>query len=719
MKYTYKIIATSEYIATPDVSNCSISKTLSTNEIFYRTNLEGDLLFYGGDFDFLRGIFNLYRFVNFQVIENGGDTYNFLLDLWGEYDFQSKIANLKTISNDDYHIILKNIDKEINILSVNDFYSLSYDYERIKLQFNIDEFLTNPEVGSFWLNVGVDSFTGLPVPIWARQRYLFKSQLERDIYIQNGWILDETDSNYILKDWVNEYQEPDNTLHITSIGYFNPSDIPMNIQYPDNDAYLSDYTGLYVRGGGSRESYVVKNEAYYGSGKIETKRWLKFRDIVTYMINSIDDTIVINDNSFLYFNNFAQYQNLFIGAITDMILITDSQGVYRQKSNPATICNLTLSSLFRMLKDKFGIFWRINNKFFEFKHWTEAFTPSGSDFYNNFTNYYGINFSIGNNKISYQENEKFNRIKRADNSGNIDFIGTDILFPKIENLNIKEISFERFVFDINDLTVKPQRYSAENISQTVMASTDYILQDYISFWVNNDGSDIWDFLDGTAWAASTIFKQDRFISLINSSGIAYLYSNSFTVLSGETIKISGYWNNLITTTSFGIILEKYLQGNWIQITGWGFTTTLSITFEHTYISYDEGLYRLSIASNGAATVGLGLVELFLNKRYVIRKATGKLTGLDNLTNVELSTANTDDNDFAVAYDNKVIINNNERILSDVYLSETLEMTLDIPLNKLNNLNVNAYFTTVYDNIMRLKKVTKKLISSIANVILIK
>lgn len=187
------------------------------------------------------------------------------------------------------------------------------------------------------------------------------------------------------------------------------------------------------------------------------------KDVIQYVINELDSSIIFDSDSFLFLENNTIYNNLAIASLSDIILSEE-----QQKSEAATVCKITWKKLYDYLREYHYLYWFIDSdKKFRLKHQSEIIKTSGEI---DFTNYEGENLTPLT--YNYDTSNIYSIIKRTvadqyyDAAGNVR--GTDIEFPNIKRENVLEISFTSFFHSVNGTQLQPEDYPGDSIEDYVI-----------------------------------------------------------------------------------------------------------------------------------------------------------------------------------------------------------------------------------------------------------
>lgn len=677
----------SDYI---DLKNLKINRSLKEGEKQDLHEVSGSITFFGLDYDRIYTIYTAGTlFIDFDayndldIIQGSGQ-----LEIQGIYDEDKKVCTLSVINNDKYQEIWKNYGTDYNILENNaDIINVFAITQKAKLEFKATLFTENDGLGSvFYIN---------SAPYYARQNYE-ATDLEVSILTnRDGWQLKDGTTNTLIRDWTGVFP----AMTDDKLIFFGTGGV-INDQLPDNTAYLSAYT--YITGG-----LCINNNLYYGGTYVFYSNFVFVKDVIKYLFSQIDATVTFvedgtDTDSFGFLNKYTQFNYL---AICDIASVLTQNG--QSKTFPSSIANLSLEKLMTLFKEYFGAYWYIDSsKVFYLKQFTD-FTLTASVLpKHDLTNLYGFNFSENVKRYKINNSQRYDRIITKTTSGLIDFIGVDMVFPNIKTTNAKAINIESFFFDINDIANYPSRYNENSIDQFFMACLNTAFTQNVVYFFENSGTFPCTTGNGLALAAGEIiFSTDATYLEITNLGTttpaatANIWTNAFSAVAGDSLSI--YYNLTNrpdpATSSFLIMLviADDLDVNTGQIVA--------------YLSMDEGansdvitapitsnkyrIYFFSIPFDAAPSFDIDTFRVYNDNYYQIRQGTGALTLKTNISNVELSTANMQDEGFySQMSDTNVTINNINVDISTDYLNKFKELDeITIPCQDfVNDFNLTDY-----------------------------
>lgn len=272
------------------------------------------------------------------------------------------------------------------------------------------------------------------------------------------------------------------------------------------------------------EDYVIYNRARL------------ITEAIKYIFSKIDSTITFDSSSFTWLDDSTYHKYLLLFGASDFVLENEIQ-----KSNAATICNITWKKLYEYLSNERGLnlFWLItSDKKFRLKHISEL--TKSTDTSIDFRNYLGVNWT---NKISiYDTSEIYNleKLTVADpqNESYPDFQGVDIIFPDALFSNPKEQEITNFYHSIIQCQIDPDSYPGDSISDWFVvapdlgdgfSSSDDILSD--KTWAN--GSPVQVGATFTVAYENFSIPDPPDLGNIRASGIGLYSAATTTTINGE------------------------------------------------------------------------------------------------------------------------------------------------------------------------------------------
>ncbi len=471
-----------------DLSGCSIKQELVDNEMFYRYKLDGNLIFWGADYnDLLTFIgFNVGQFVLVHVYQNNTKLFETYIDIKNvSINYDSKLITCKTgETNDIYHQILKDIDKEQSIfLESKQTIKVQKETKRLYLyEYPVDS-------ADIFFTYTYNTYSRV---IWARQEIYTYTESEKNAYLAAGWSIDGL---ILVKSWTPDFPAPISGDFYTSFETTNFYTLNRNYQYaainyPNSETgnYLSalnDYTGMFyflvtdsLDPNYNKYGYVnLINENYYNLSDVfytYTSRACSFTSVLLKFFAAINPNI--DSLQFVNIESFnSNLSNMFLITMSDFVLSETGE----VKSNPSTNSKLTLKKILQFLKDFFNYYWYLEiydhgpvNKWRVYLvHYSEIYERGNtSHLGNNTIMYKGFNFTEGNNIINYDYSKKYSKIKRNSISTDVDFLGSDIEFSFVQLDNVLSIDNNVFFTDLNDIYLRKGSYNSDSIEQFVVCA---------------------------------------------------------------------------------------------------------------------------------------------------------------------------------------------------------------------------------------------------------
>lgn len=741
-----------EYFDTPILSG-ALKYSLIDNEIYYRLSYDGDIILYGEtNINNLRSaIINNYSFL-IDIYFDSSLIYIGLLDINGEFDYDKFTFKSRLITYDKYYNLIQNYNKDFNILdtaNVPEIWKIYTTYDtKSRIVFNVDSPFGDG-VGSAWgTPIAIDD-TYPPttfIQLYAREELELIDNINASQFVgSDGWTLKTGTTNVIIRDWTYSYSDSISQFYI--FPKYETSDM---FEYPlisqgENDyineqllyiapnidnrniTELSNYTIVYNSGillPTSMRAVIYANVDLYPSNKIFYTRARKLFDIIENLVTLYGYTI--NENTFAYFESKEKFQNLLVESISDAIL----DGFNNEKPFPTVLCNVTFKRITDYLKEKFNIYYYItDDNVIIFLHWTSRFTGLIAIGMNDLTTWQGINFCKNKNVITYDNNEKFNIIKRLNTGFYLDFVGKDILFSQVRIDNKKELSNEYMYIDIYDSLANKSKYPQNETNLMLFSCNSNTEINLLQYFRNGQ-------LDGDL----------RFFKINNEEGIKHVYpdenqnfiftsepisagatsrmlSNTMNFVPNETLNltIKSTWNYY--PAAYNIKLIKNWE-NWLtyEIIYQEDITTNDYTLNYTFTEYTENVMLLILSNyfnNSPAYYLINFTEINItsNKLFIIREAAGILNTI-TLPNMELSQSYCDNEEYAGAYDINANINGVDVELSESQLLKIKTQTIQtVSNNFVNDFDPEMYIKTELTENGELKEIVQPLDKSPINLIL--
>lgn len=671
-----------------DLTKLKCQRGLKDDEKQDIHELSGSISFFGTDYDMIRVKYDagqLFTSVDFyndiDILQGSG-----VIEIQGTYNEDEKIATLNVIPSDKYDLIWKNFNTEYNILdSVYAKFNVISSVERAKLEFKLNAFTENDGLGS--------AVGSVLTNYYARQSYE-ATDLEVTILTgRDGWELKDGTTNTLIRDWVGIFNEItlDNLI-------FQGSGGTINEQQPDTTAYLSLYT--YIEGG-----LCLDNNNYYGTGTITYSNFMFVKDVIKHILGKIDSSITfVNElgvtGSFGFLMSNPEFKNL---GIIDIASVLTQNGT--AKTYPSSIANLTFEKITKLLKEYFGADWYLDeNKVFYLKQYTDFTSAVSTLKSHDLTNINGFNYSENVKQYKTDNSKRYDRISTKTTSGLLDFIGVDMVFPNISNVNNKIINVDSFFFDINDICNYPQRYDENSQNQFFIAALDTSFNENLITSIENSTDEPCDSIGGTATIGGEQYIRDGSYMELSDIGATVegnIWTNAFSASAGDVFSIYYYLNNPpdYTVTNFLIFL---VISDDLNINIGTIVTALPVTNGSNAVTViapiTSNKYKIYFRAiiNTSPNFDITTFRVWNNNYYKIRKSTGALTLKTDISNVALSTANMQDAGFySRMSDTDVTINNVDVTISSAYLEKFKKLdAITIPCRDFyNDIDVTQYVKT--------------------------
>jgi len=466
-RFTYFDNTTEIDLTQIDFSGLTFGINDEATELIYIEKLNGSIKIFGSDFDVFYNLFlsgEIAVLGNFKV--NDSDYFNkiyYQLDA-KSFDIESKVVECEIVAEDDYYLLKRDYNKKFNVYKFDlARVSLTVYKQRTKLWF----YETEVTGSSLWLN---DSVIG---NIYAREEIKEATENEINSLVGiNGWMIEGTS---IVRDWSfsGDFATPTSAVMTTRI-ILHGEDYDINDQYPSVAYFLSDYTLLHFEQRPDLKYDVrsIINADYYGvenDFKYETvDNAIGLKSVIDDITKEIDSSI----SSFVTFNyeslfDFASGEAIVLQALSEIATAkTRSQTITGNQIEPATIGYLTLEKINRFLREYWNIYFYRSGNSILYKHYSELFGYATEN---------DLTVSrLGNltpvQEISFNSNDRFNRIERSLTADNIDFVGVDAEFENVKNDKIKTVSNQNFFTDIDDIIGNTtSKYSENSVDSWVFA----------------------------------------------------------------------------------------------------------------------------------------------------------------------------------------------------------------------------------------------------------
>jgi hypothetical protein len=552
-----------------NLKNLKCSLSLKEGQKQDILTMSGTISFYSTDFKRVLHYLNvgIYSLV-FELFNDLDISQGTGLILFQEgYDFANCIAELKVVSKAKYEKIYKNIATEFNFLEGNlPKKAFEVTTEIFKLEFSQNPFQENGGIGSLWYDLGYPIYISYSNPIvppyevttnfhlYARQSYQATTAEVKNLVGTSGWQLKDGTTHTLIRDWVGYFDAPD----ITTTNIYEDTIIKLskytgytgielqdiiepinsqvlspdtNVQFPNTiEDGFSTYTniGLQVNNNGAYKYGVgvyLNNSYYYPSTYHYFTNAYILGDVIKWLIGQIDDSILVYESGISFFwlwDSNIEFKYLRIIDLASL-LVQINGSTY----TPSFIVKLSLQSILDWLKNDFGADWYIedvSNLFIikQFKNFTKEVSSLKN---HDLTNINGFNISEDCSDIIFNNSNRYDRIVKKTTAGGIDFVGKDIVFSSISEVNIKTDINEIFYVDLTDIINFPSRYNEQSQNQFCVVC----LNEGVPYGVVKSGVGI---LSG------------KTLPNIHLS-ISWLQENLyFSRMSDNTVMINGYTKNI-------------------------------------------------------------------------------------------------------------------------------------------------------------------------------
>lgn len=624
-QYTFEVnqsIGGSDFVPLDAIdSKFPLSKKKVDNEIFGRFQ-DFNIECYDAGFELLQTIAAGKQQTELKVYLNTILQVNGVIELLGFQDENRELNKVKVKVDDEYKLLLEDIDREFNYFDGDlDIWTIQADTNIERLTIQTTAFTDPaPVVGSVWWNANLQFGGGPPVlrTYYARQEKRVKDFIADELIGTDGWVLltdHGDDTKTIVRDWTPYYP-----VAVTGDFVFN---IGLITDPPPGFAFIEFHVLL--------GNVFLDETAYYNLDPSETyTRARKLFDIIEYLVGEIDGTIVFDNtetstDSFFYFKDYSNpdaqdsLTELMVTQITDFILNDAGD----EKDEPATIANITFEKVLNFIKNRFYVWWELEDRsgtfYFVFKHWTERSFSSGIDFAD--FSYFGTNWSAGKEQYEYEQNKLWKFRKRQELSSNVDFVGLDLELLDVNSEVVRDVQFGTFFTDIWDIQNNPSKYPDNSINQFVLAATKR----------ESQGNDL---ITGITNSVTSPYETFSFaagvLTCINSSGSGLCTSDPISFERGDALVFTFDLidnGGQIPTLSFDGV-------NYFPIVGSNVIYTKPVRNNQS---------RPFSFSNGAgADWVIGSVTILEAKKYFynVLKSTGAISG-ESVANVTVGIGNTD------------------------------------------------------------------------------
>jgi hypothetical protein len=635
----------------------SMSKKEQNNEIFARFDFS-DIRFYYKDVQTLKVLATQKDTTEIQILLNGTLQGTGIVELLASVDDDKVIYEYNVKNDDIYTDIVDGYDTEINTITD------SIDSVGVKSNTDFSELTFS---SSFNFADGIGSLFGVfgGVNVYARQNLRVPDAVADSYIGSGGWkfvadFFNETDIARSFADsglaapTIGNFATVSNTAgdYLTSTTAQGHGTNDKFIYEGENMVYLREDSS----GAPTLVNYALYSDRYY-----ENITWYsRFRslfDVVKYVVGQIDSTILFDStgtttDSFYYFISYVNpdtqnsLKNLFVSGVPDLIL--DDSGF--QSSEPQTIGRTTFRKITDYLKEKFNIFWKLEDRsgsiYMVFKHWTETQKNTGKNA--DLNNWLNVNWTKNKNQYKYNSSEFYRLLKRKEIASGIDFVGSDIQTVGLNTEAIKELQFSTFFCDLSDLQASQSSYPDNSVTQFMLITTGGIqygdqIVDATTFAYVNDLAPLFDnftWVTDTITADSVAAAQCRTNFSITSGGVGGNAADNFQTDIEYTLTINS-----------GATPVLNIEGVEHTLTAGNNTMTINVPYPN----------RWFITVSGASDFVLQWIDIKATY-YEVLESTGALTG-ETKQNVALSVANSDAEHIGQIPSNKAIVNGIEITLA--------------------------------------------------------
>ena len=616
-----------------------LKKTVKDDEIFGRVEYSGDLKLYGDEYTAITTLMNTTDRAGFKIELSGNTIIEGYILLFGKFNEDEKICELSVNSYDNYSNIIDNIDKEINIIESFPVYKCRV-YNQVFLEYATETVSNFIITGN---GDNIDSGTPDYIPVNdalvggatrpADHWKCYTSEYTRTQSFPVRWF-DVTTvwvREYSYKKRIGDVKNPEPAsegwYYDSTITFPDGSKYDKYVRIPYNNAYTTytrnDNWPVY-----RKYTLQLPTDQY-----IEYSRGRKLQDVIQYMVEVLDSSILFDDNSFNYLENNITLKNIILIEISDFIPSTIT-GL--EKEEKAEIGNITFKELFQFMAEVWNIYYVLEdiggNYYFRLKHRSEINYAVGVGDIYDLTNYKGEDWSKGKNKYSYKDKYIYHRKKRNIQAGNQDFVGEDILVTNLESTGItQEINIDKFLFDVWDILENPTNYSNSS-GQFVMMNCDY---GFASNLATN--------IPGPPISIPFITEQSGFnlnFSWNDTTKTITAKTNVYTNSAISKLMVSSEYSVLNITCNVQIISGNAPTLEFVFVDASPVHTFTSGANNIIQFKNNDEDYRIKINLSGTGEfiiTSFSVVEV----RYTVRNIEGALSG-QSFANAELSIANIDE-----------------------------------------------------------------------------
>ncbi|MDT8303087.1 MAG: hypothetical protein RQ760_16530 [Sedimentisphaerales bacterium] len=662
----------------PIFGTASINKSVEDQQIFARVKLDGQIKFKGDDFQALNILRLTYAKCDIRVrhtVPGSLATTIFTgeLNLWGDYE-ENK-CSLKVEANDDYAELLTGKTKKVNVLNEP---AIKCDIEPSYNRLVFYE--TNVPQSSLWFTHNPASYS---IETYAREETVLSDHIADGLDGTGGWAIIETYANgtkKLARTW------EDGGFDTPIVTDFTYQDLPADPGYLLNSQY--NVGGYRVTLTAAYEILVMdvdlwrlawlKDEVYYPTATITYSRFRDLRGVIKYIVNKFDSSIQFDDDSWTYLDTHEDLNYLLIANVSDLI---PAAGV--EKTDEQEFGYLTFDKLMEMLREKLRLYWKIESvggvPYFRTKHRSEVLYTAGAI---DLTAYNGFDWC--RDVWSYVDLDIYNRYEREVEAKNIDFLGTDILVPSLDNIaETKVRGDEKWYFDIWDIISRGSDiYPADKDDEFCMIAAAPI---------ETDGNELLTEFINSATLPYASFSYSGGILTTTATSTSLCNSNEFATIKGYLYKITA---NLTAYTGNAPVIRSSSP----DVSFYFRPTKESVTLS----SGENTFYAVASAATATATLsiqqsgaGSFTIEDLSIERYIYncRIETGALSGMP-YANAELSVANLDDGHGQYELpDTPATINLTSTVLTSVQLLKNKEQTVQVGIHNPDDIDEEELYTT--------------------------
>ena len=758
--YTYEGKLNNAWVVmNPIQKDLSFIREMTTPTI-ERLTSEGLLRFVGTEYTTLKALFDSdiyrieFRITEYNDVENTTNVFTGFCLLRQTWNYDLKYCELKFIITDKYYKLYNgetNIDTKINVLGIE-------TSKKIKVKFQQREYEqlyfydTQGTVGLGFepLNVYFLEAPGAPNQDFGTTGELFtasgnhnfnfwyylreietRNKLNGNVWgIENGWLLlnEYTDTFEVVRGW--EY-----TLAQTTY-------IDLGFCFDTSILAISDVqnTDTYIKYHGHGYTYVTHRRFTYTDGPIESPtyyvwyilfkrdnytfidpvfrtRTQTLKTTIEFLVNKIDSSIVIDNETWRYFDANNDIRDLRIASMQDFTyedpekldsiyqeIITNTTGSKKklalqaeyQKYAPQTDKRISLNEILTWFSDcGINLYWYLRTvsgvNYLRFRQIKEIeYVTQSVDL----TNYVSNNW-VQSKELITDDTNYFSAFERSNNGISSDFKGENIKFPLVGLKNVKSVSKPVFYMDTDILLPTP----VQTEDGWFMFTTYFDNKNYESVPLKS-------FTSGDPENKFSYAFGKLAVTVLTTNQNAVISNDLGAFLKDEQLKIlANFWTP--DGFRFNIQLQKVNYNNQKTYEIIYSNTTDSGTINFNY-AFRENLRSLKIMIF-AQSYSYGTVVL--NSFYLENQVENMISGTGAISqkqilNVALSQANIDAKYYGAGTLKKGIINSTEKT-DIVKIRDKKQNDIKIP-NK-NNIFALDFAKYVNSNVghCAIEKLTRK------------